>query len=92
MTVCVLRSVLDYLRLAVSVVRSSQKTDPSTRYFKVKKRVRIAMKTSSSPLPVQADGEIIGETPVEVELLVSAIKVVVPQGREEREAEQGAKA
>jgi YegS/Rv2252/BmrU family lipid kinase len=82
LTVCVLRarSVLAYLRLALSVARGAQKADPSTRYFKVKNRVRIGMTRASSPLPVQADGEIIGQTPVDIELLAGAVRVVVPPG------------
>ncbi|QDV32260.1 diacylglycerol/lipid kinase family protein [Tautonia plasticadhaerens] len=92
LTVCVLRarSVLDYGRLALHVLRGSQGADPSTRYFKAKDRVRIALSRASSPLPVQADGEIIGQTPVEVELLTGAVRVVVPPGLEGREPGRGA--
>jgi len=35
--------------------------------------------TADPPLRVQADGEIIGETPVQVEILPSALALVVPQ-------------
>jgi YegS/Rv2252/BmrU family lipid kinase len=91
LTVCVLRArtVLAYLRLAVSVARGAQRADPSTRYFKARKRVRIGMTRPSSPLPVQADGEIIGQTPVDVELLPGAVRVVVPPGHEGREPGRG---
>jgi diacylglycerol kinase family enzyme len=36
------------------------------------------------PLPVQADGEIIGETPVEVEIVAAAVRVIVPETRDDR--------
>jgi diacylglycerol kinase (ATP) len=36
---------------------------------------------SDVPLPVQADGDIIGKTPIEIEVLPGAIKVVVPKAR-----------
>ena len=36
---------------------------------------------SDVPLPVQADGDIIGTTPIEIEVLPGAIKVVVPKAR-----------
>jgi diacylglycerol kinase (ATP) len=34
---------------------------------------------SSSPLPVQADGDIIGTTPIEIEVLPGALTVLVPE-------------
>jgi diacylglycerol kinase family enzyme len=30
------------------------------------------------PLPIQADGEIIGDTPIQIEVVADAIKVIVP--------------
>jgi len=41
---------------------------------------RISIK-SDVPIPVQADGDIIGITPIEIELLPGAIEVVVPEKR-----------
>ena len=92
LTVCILRarSAFDYARLGWHVVRGAQGRDPSTRYFKARRRVGIAMKRARAPLPVQADGEIIGETPVEVELQAGAVRVVVPPGHEAREPGRGA--
>lgn len=86
LTVCVLRarSVVDYLRLGVNVLRGQPRRDPSTRYFKAKQRIKIELVRSSSPLPVQGDGEIIGETPVTVDLQAGAIRVVVPEDTEGR--------
>ena len=80
LSLCVLRTraLSDYLRLGFHVLRGAQHKDPSTRYYKVRDRVTIAMKRASSPLPVQADGEIIGETPVTVELMAGAVRVITP--------------
>ncbi|MEW4566746.1 diacylglycerol kinase family protein [Tautonia sp. JC769] len=85
LTVCVLRvrSLLDSIRLGINVLRGEPRRDPSTRYFKARHRVTIAMVRASNPLPVQADGEIIGETPVEVHLQAAAVRVVVPPRSEE---------
>ncbi len=30
------------------------------------------------PLPVQADGEILGETPVQIQVVPDAVRVIVP--------------
>ncbi|RUL88881.1 diacylglycerol/lipid kinase family protein [Tautonia sociabilis] len=86
LAVCVLRarSAFDYLRLTINLLRGAQRSDPSIRYFKARKNVRIALARSSSPLPVQADGEIIGQTPVVVELIPQAVRVIVPPGFERK--------
>ena len=49
--------------------------DILSRYIKVERCVTIR---SSAPLPVQADGDMIGTTPIEVELLPGAVTVLVP--------------
>ena len=50
----------------------------SLRVIPAEKRITIQ---STVPLPVQADGDIIGTTPVEVELLPHAVTVLVPKER-----------
>lgn len=72
------RSLLDYLRLAWNVVRRRHRDDPNLRYLEADRAVHIAARR---PLPVQADGEIIGETPVTVEVVPGAVRVVVPADR-----------
>jgi len=72
------RSLLDYLRLAWNVLRGAPRPDPSVRYLTARRRVRIAMKRAEEPLPAQADGELVGETPIEVELRPAAVKVIAP--------------
>jgi YegS/Rv2252/BmrU family lipid kinase len=77
--VCVIRarSLWDYARIGWNFVTGRHRQDPNVRYLKVRDEVTIAM-VSSKPLPVQADGEIIGQTPVTVRNKPAALKVVVP--------------
>ncbi len=75
--VCIVRArtVWDYLVLGWHVALGQHRRDPRVRYLPARRRVAIATK---HPMPVQADGEIIGETPVEVEVVAAAVRVVVP--------------
>jgi YegS/Rv2252/BmrU family lipid kinase len=75
--VCIVRArtLWDYVTLARLVVLGQHKQSPNVRYLTAKDRVAIA---TQRPLPVQADGEIIGETPVEVTVVPRALRVVVP--------------
>ena len=50
--------------------------DIFSRFTRVERRVAIR---SDVPLPVQADGDMIGTTPLEVELLPGAVTVLVPE-------------
>ena len=47
-----------------------------SRYIKAQRRVAIR---SNVPLPVQADGDMIGTTPLDVEILPGAVTVLVPE-------------
>jgi diacylglycerol kinase (ATP) len=75
--VCIVkaRTALDYLRLFWHVIIGQHKRDRNVRYLVAKREVNI---TAKHALPVQADGEIIGETPVQVRVLPGAVRVVVP--------------
>ena len=77
LNVCILRarSVSDYLGLLWRVVRHQHKRSPNARYEVAVRSITI---TAKHPLPVQADGEVIGDTPVRIEVIKSALKVVVP--------------
>jgi diacylglycerol kinase (ATP) len=77
--VCIVRArtVWDYLVLGWHVLLGQHRRDPRVRYLPARRRVTVAAK---HPMPVQADGEIIGETPVEVEVVPAAVQVVVPAG------------
>ncbi len=78
LNVCVIRSrtVFDLMVLGWHVVRGKHREARNVTYQTARKEITIATKR---PLPVQADGEIVGETPVTVRLAAGAIRVVVPQ-------------
>ncbi len=69
------RNLIDYLGLLRHVVLASHKDSPNVRYEVAGRSIAIATRR---PLPVQADGEIVGETPVRIEVIPAAIRVVVP--------------
>ena len=81
--VCIVRArtVVDYLGLLWHVVRGSHKQSPNVRYEVASRSVVIEAK---HPLPVQADGEILGKTPVRIEVVPLALKIVVPASAEAR--------
>ncbi len=76
--ICVVRArtAMDFLGLAWHVVRGHHERSGSVRYAVATRGVTVA---TSRPLPVQADGEVIGETPVEVRVVPGAVRVVVPR-------------
>jgi YegS/Rv2252/BmrU family lipid kinase len=70
------RTLLHYLALFWHVVTGRHKADPNVRYDKARRSVAIA---AEHPLPVQADGEVIGETPVRIDVAPGAVHVIVPK-------------
>jgi len=70
------KPVRDY-PLYVFRLLTGRTPDILSRFIKVERCVTIR---SSVPLPVQADGDMIGTTPLEVELLPGAVTVLVPEG------------
>jgi diacylglycerol kinase (ATP) len=81
------RGVLDWIRLVLRFLTGRHRRDVRARYFQVRERLRIATR---HPLPVQGDGEVIGDTPVDVEVAPAILRVVV--GPEEAEQTEEAKA
>jgi YegS/Rv2252/BmrU family lipid kinase len=75
--VCVVRArtVADHLQLIGDALLRRQKRDPHLCFLTAEHKVTIR---SKSPLPVQADGDCIGQTPVHIELLPAALQVIVP--------------
>jgi len=78
--ICIIRArtVLDYLGLAVRIVMRLQKRDRNIEYQKVEHGVVIK---ADEKLVVQADGEVVGETPIEVKVVPGAVKVIAPRRR-----------
>lgn len=73
------RTFVDYVRLGWLVVRGRQRDSPNVHYLVAERSVSIRTR---KPFPVQADGEIIGETPVGVRVVQGAVRVVVPSDQE----------
>lgn len=75
---CVYRSgtVLDALTLARLFLQGHHGRASQTRYLQVKNRVTIR---SRRPVLVQGDGEILGQTPITLEVEAKALRVLVPK-------------
>lgn len=70
------RSLWDYLNILASMIRGQQQRAAQMRHFPVKQSFTIA---SEKKLPVQGDGDIIGETPVQAKVAAQAVHVLVNQ-------------
>jgi YegS/Rv2252/BmrU family lipid kinase len=81
LSVCIIRArhLGHYLVSGWHVLRGTHRSDPNTSFLDARSAIEIAMRTAGSPLPVQADGEIVGETPVRVELSPRVLDVIVPE-------------
>jgi undecaprenyl-diphosphatase len=66
----------DALALIGTALRRRHRADPRVRYLPVRHQATIA---TATPLPVQADGEIVAHTPVTVRVVPAAVQVVVPE-------------
>jgi YegS/Rv2252/BmrU family lipid kinase len=69
------RTLLEYLKVTVAMLRGRHRESPIVSYLEVTSAVEIS---SSRALPVQADGEIIGETPITVEVVPGAVRIMTP--------------
>lgn len=88
--VCVVsaRTLSDYLRVGWQVLIGHRRRGQNILYYSAERSVVI---DADRPLPVQADGEILGETPVHVRAVPNAVMVVVPTGTsQERRSAEGA--
>ncbi|WZO99970.1 diacylglycerol kinase family lipid kinase [Isosphaeraceae bacterium EP7] len=64
----------DTVRLIWHVARGQHKQNSHLKYWKAAREVTIDARPS---LPVQADGEVVGETPVRIEVNAGALRVLV---------------
>jgi diacylglycerol kinase (ATP) len=69
------RTLMDYLRLAWHTLLGQHHLDRNVRYLSAARSIVIS---ADRELPVQADGEIIGQTPVQVHVVPDAVSVIVP--------------
>ena len=67
--------VRDFMRLFWVVFRGHREKTPHIRHESFEREMTIR---SRHPLPVQADGEILGDTPVTITVVRDALQVVVP--------------
>ncbi|MGC8640589.1 MAG: hypothetical protein ACP5XB_12005 [Isosphaeraceae bacterium] len=63
------------VRVVWSVVRGRHREDWAIEYLTAERAVAIH---ADRPLPVHGDGEVIGETPLEVQVVPRALAVAVP--------------
>src|SRR5215207_2304874 len=75
--VCIVsaRTALDYLGLIWHTLVGQQRRDRNVRYLTAERSIAVS---ADHPLPIQADGEIIGDTPIQIEVVPDALKVIVP--------------
>ncbi len=69
------QTLLNFLSVGWSVVRGRHKQDRNIQLLHARHAVAIH---TDHPLPVQGDGEVIGETPIEVKVVPQALRVIVP--------------
>jgi diacylglycerol kinase family enzyme len=74
--ILVARNLPDYLRVFWEFVRGSWQGKTALRTLTVRKSIII--EAVRQPQPIQADGEPLGATPITVQLIPSAIRVIVP--------------
>ena len=67
-------TVADTLTLAWHVICGQHKRDRHLKYWTAAREVTI---DARPPLPVQADGEVVGETPVRIEVVAGALRLLV---------------
>ena len=67
------RSLLDWIRLVLRFLTRRHQSDRQARYFQVRKGLRIATRP---PMPVQADGDVIGNTPIDLRVAPGLLRVV----------------
>lgn len=77
--VCVIRAhtLFDLAAMGCLFIVGRHRRARNVSYLKVTREVTVA---TSTPMPVQADGELVGETPAVVRIVPGAIGVVVPAG------------
>lgn len=75
--VCLLRAsaLRDYLAVGWSALTRRHRFNPRIKIIKAQRTISISTRR---PMPVQGDGELIGDTPVQIEIVPAALKIVVP--------------
>jgi diacylglycerol kinase (ATP) len=71
------RSITDYMGLVWSILTRGDKQDRNLKQFTLEDK--IVVESNFGAQPVQGDGELYGQTPVEVKVVPRALKLIVPQ-------------
>jgi diacylglycerol kinase (ATP) len=71
------RSITDYMGLVWSILTRGDKRDRNLKQLTLKDK--IVVESNFGAQPVQGDGELYGQTPVEVKVVQRALKLIVPQ-------------
>jgi diacylglycerol kinase (ATP) len=71
------RSILDYIRMIFQVILKTPREARHIKHISINKGIRI--ETAGSPQPTQGDGEVIGHTPLSVDVVPEAVSVIVPK-------------
>jgi YegS/Rv2252/BmrU family lipid kinase len=76
--ICIVRAqtLSHYLSFMWHILRQRHKQFPHISYMRAKEYIKISTKKN---VPVRGDGEIIGQSSAEIEIIPSAIEVIVPE-------------
>lgn len=74
--ICIIhmRTLTDYLQALVAFLRGRQRQATHVRYLEATRSIEIS---AGEPLPVQADGELLGKTPLKAEVVPAAVPIIV---------------
>jgi diacylglycerol kinase (ATP) len=81
------RTLFDYIRLIWQIITRSPKKATDIHHFKVSECIWVDAVGQAQP--TQGDGEIIGETPLEVQIKPKAIEVIAPKGIQDDDTSNG---
>jgi diacylglycerol kinase family enzyme len=75
--VCIMRArtLLDYVKIAWDILLGRQRRGPRIRCLAASEHVSIDTRHT---LPVQADGDFIGHTPIEIDVIPGSVQLIAP--------------
>jgi YegS/Rv2252/BmrU family lipid kinase len=84
MDVCIIRArnLFDILLVLWDLIRpGAPRGDRNLRFLSAKSEIKIV---SDKPLAVQGDGEVIGKTPVQAKVVAGAVRILVPNEKQQQ--------
>ncbi|MCB0167337.1 MAG: diacylglycerol kinase family lipid kinase [Anaerolineae bacterium] len=75
LTVCIIksRSITDYLKLLWNMARNRHYLDQNIVYLNARQKIAIE---TAQPVPVRADGDIIGKSQVQIQVIPAAVRIL----------------